>query len=279
MRTTNRLSESVAEQLSELRAKDAAVRRSDDHDAVHDMRVAIRRLRSILRTARSMLDRGWVDELRGELDRFGQLLGAVRDLDVLLEHLSAAAAELGAEADGRELLAPLELDRGRARAELRAAMSGRRYRLLLERLDSAVRYLPVTRTDVKVEKLARKEFKKLLRFERRADLDDDGQLHKLRIRGKRARYAAELAETERGPRATKFVAAAKELQDTLGEHQDAVVAVERLRRLALVEDCDTAFLAGRLAEREEQRKRLAREAFPSVWKRVEKRGRAAWLAP
>jgi CHAD domain-containing protein len=118
MQTTDRLSEFVAAQLAELRANDPAVRESDDADAVHDMRVAIRRLRSVLRTARPMLDRAWVDDTRAELDRFGQLLGAIRDLDVLLEHLSVEARELGAGAEARELLAPLEREREQAQAEL-----------------------------------------------------------------------------------------------------------------------------------------------------------------
>jgi CHAD domain-containing protein len=223
-----------------------------------------------------MLDRDWVDDLRAELDRYGELLGAVRDLDVLIGHLWTEGRMAGGEADTGELLAPLELERDEARVELRTAMGSQRYRALLERLESAVRYLPVTRTDLSVEKLVRRELRRLRKFKRRANLDDDRQLHKLRILGKRARYAAELAEGSRSSRATKFIAAATKLQDTLGEHQDAVVAIRRLRTLALLEDCETAFLAGRLAEREEGRKREARDAFPAVWKRVEKRGRAAW---
>ena len=264
----------VAAQLAELRANERAVRTSDDADAVHDMRVAIRRLRSVLRSARPILDRAWVDALRGELDRYGQLLAAVRDLDVLIERLGAETAELDAGAD--RLLSPLEQERDRARAELRAAMDDRSYRILIDGVESATRFLPVLRGRRTVEQLARKELKKLRRFKKRANLDDDRQLHKLRIRAKRARYAAELAESSRGSRATKFIEAARKLQDTLGEHQDAVVAVGRLRRLADGADSRTAFLAGRLSEREEQRKREARAEFPAEWKRVKKRGRAAW---
>jgi CHAD domain-containing protein len=264
----------VAAQLVELRANEHAVRTFDDADAVHDMRVAVRRLRSVLRTAQPLLDRGWADALRAELERYGQLLGAVRDLDVLIERLGVEARELDAEAD--RLLPPLEKERNRARAELGAAMADRSYRMLLDAIESATRFLPVLRGKRTVEQLARKELKKLRRFKKRANLDDDRQLHKLRIRAKRARYAAELAESSRGSRATKFIEAAKKLQNTLGEHQDAVVALRRLRSLADNADSRTAFLAGRLSEREEQRKREARAEFPAEWKRVKKRGRAAW---
>ncbi len=274
--TTDRLSVYVADQLEVLRSNDPVRRSSPDAEAVHETRVAVRRLRSVLRTARPMLDPDWVDDVRAELDRYGELLGAVRDLDVLIGHLWTEGRQAGGEADTGELLAPLELERDEARAKLRTAMGSQRYRALLERLESAARYLPVTRTDLSVEKLARRELRKLRKFKQRANLDDDRQLHKLRILGKRARYAAELAERSPGSRASKFIAAATKLQDTLGGHQDAVVAIRRLRGLALIADCDTAFLAGRLAEREERRKCDARNVLPAVWKRVEKRGRAAW---
>ena len=54
----------------------------------------------------------------------------------------------------------------------------------------------------------------------------------------------------------------------LGEHQDAVVAGERLRAFAAAGDPALAFAAGRIAEREEARRREARERWPSVWRRV-----------
>ena len=62
------------------------MRISDDDAAVHDMRVAVRRLRSLLRTARPLLDRPWAESVRAELDWLAGRLGVVRDLDVLIEH-------------------------------------------------------------------------------------------------------------------------------------------------------------------------------------------------
>src|SRR4029079_8789395 len=64
------------------------------------------------------------------------------------------------------------------------------------------------------------------------DDSPDDELHAARIRVKRARYAAELAGPELGRKGAAFVEAAKELQDVLGAHQDAVVGEEVLRRLA-----------------------------------------------
>ena len=61
--------------------------------------------------------------------------------------------------------------------------------------------------------------------------------------------------------------AAKRLQDVLGEHQDAVVAQERLRALAAREPA-AAMAAGRLIERERARADRAPRAWPAAWKRV-----------
>ena len=145
----------VRAQLDELRSNDPIVRATDNADAIHDMRVAVRRLRAVLRTARPILERAWSDSLRHELDLFGKLLGAVRDLDVLMEHLADEAKELDAGASETEaLLAPLRADRDRARARLRKALEDQRYFLLLDRLETAAGSLPITRADLTVEQLA-----------------------------------------------------------------------------------------------------------------------------
>jgi CHAD domain-containing protein len=90
------------------------------------------------------------------------------------------------------------------------------------------------------------------------------QLHAVRKKGKRARYAGELAERD------KLVKRAKKLQDVLGEHQDAVVAAERLRELAAGAAPEQALVAGRLVEREEERRLEARTAWPKAWRKLRK---------
>jgi CHAD domain-containing protein len=91
---------------------------------------------------------------------------------------------------------------------------------------------------------------------------------------KRARYAAELGETVLGDGGAAFVRRSKALQDVLGEHQDATVAEERLRTLTASAPAEAAFVAGRLVEREEARRRAARAAWPDAWKRLRKAGSA-----
>jgi len=87
----------------------------------------------------------------------------------------------------------------------------------------------------------------------------------VRKKGKRARYAAELAGRK------KFVKRAKKLQDVLGEHQDAVVAAARLRELAAEAEPEHALAAGRLVERETGNRAEARKHWPKAWKKLRKR--------
>jgi CHAD domain-containing protein len=106
----------------------------------------------------------------------------------------------------------------------------------------------------------------------------DEELHKLRIKTKRARYVAELAAGTVGKRADRFVTRARALQDLVGAHQDAVVASARLRELSRKTRGDrVAFAAGRLVERGEARRREARSAVPKAWRKLQKAGRRAWV--
>jgi CHAD domain-containing protein len=108
------------------------------------------------------------------------------------------------------------------------------------------------------------------------DDPSDEALHRVRIKGKRARYAAELASPGAGKRVAKFIDAAKAFQDVVGEHQDAVVTGERLRAFAERADPGTAFVAGRIAELYETRRAAARQEFPDAWRALEKAGKRAW---
>ena len=128
-----------------------------------------------------------------------------------------------------------------------------------------------------LEGIARTEFRKLRDAARRITADSsDHEVHALRIRGKRARYAAELAETAVGERARYFLTHAKRFQDVVGEHQDAVVAEEHLRQLAERGGHEAAFAAGRLAEQQRIRRSRARAELEGAWAELDRAGRRAW---
>ena len=104
------------------------------------MRVATRRLRAFLRAGHDLLDPEWSEPLREELRWLGSALGPVRDLDVLLEHLSGEVESLGEDApEGRKLLARLGREHRTARRTLLAVLDSDRYFALLEALEGAGR--------------------------------------------------------------------------------------------------------------------------------------------
>jgi CHAD domain-containing protein len=267
----------LGEQLGEMLAHDPGTRLGADPEDLHDFRVAVRRSRALLRTTRSVVDAERAEPLRAELKWLGGVLGAVRDLDVILEHLRSEVARLDeAERSAADaLLGALARERAGARRALLKALASPRYLALLDGLEQATHDLPVENAG-RLSKLARKEFEKLRRDAKAAGPDaPDETLHALRIRGKRARYATEFAGG--GKRSRAFVAAAKELQDSLGEHQDAVVLEKRLRGML---DADASAVrgvaVGRLIEREHARREAARAAWPEAWRKLERRGRRAF---
>jgi CHAD domain-containing protein len=134
-------------------------------------------------------------------------------------------------------------------------------------------------TGLTLKDIAAKEFTKLRKSVRRLDsVPTDADLHRVRIKAKRARYAAELAESVVGKCATKFIRSVKALQDLLGKHQDAVVGEQRVRALfAEAKGQRAAFTAGRMVERQRQRRDQARAALRPLWKKMNRRGRKAWL--
>ena len=91
----------VAQCYVDLLTADPGVRLGVDTEPVHDLRVAVRRLRALLRAARPMLAREWAEPLRDELGWLGGALGPLRDLDVFAEHLREEAAALGADRRGQ----------------------------------------------------------------------------------------------------------------------------------------------------------------------------------
>ncbi len=271
----------IRRQYDEILAHDPGTRLGGDPESLHKLRVAVRRLRAFLRVSRSILDPEWTDELRAELKWLGGALGAVRDRDVLLIHIRAQAETLPSSSDTAALgliVEGIEREREAARAEMLEAMSSPRYLELLGRIEiagEAPRWNGVRRS---VRKLAGREFRKLERAIKALGAEpSDAELHGVRIRGKRARYAGELAEASVGKKARRFVARAKNVQDVLGEHQDAVVADERLRELVHSQsNPQLALVAGRLIERQRERMLRARAEAPQKLRQLRRAGRKAW---
>jgi len=268
----------IRHEVDVLRAEEPGVWRGRSAEAVHRMRAAVRRLRSILRASRALFRADWVDRLREELDWLGAALGGVRDLDVLGAHLRSRLGPMPAaeRAAARGLLRRLRDDRVRARRVLLTALGSARYARLRHRLTTALDHPRTRRDSISLVGITADTFGKLRKAVRKLpDEPDDEELHRVRIKVKRARYAAELVQPTAGRPGKRFIKAAKEVQDILGEHQDAVVAEAYVRRAA---DQSPAIrpVCDRLVEHQRDRRERAREAFDQTWPRLARRGRKAW---
>jgi CHAD domain-containing protein len=258
-----------------LLAHDPGTRRGDDPEDLHQLRVATRRLRAFLRAAHPLVDSDWATSLRAEVGWLGGHLGPARDLDVMLDRLRAEVAALGGDADAASgLLDALEAERAAAYRDVVDTLGGDRYFALLDRLEAAAAP-PLTGDETTLARIFHRQARKMRRVlsELGEDPEDDA-LHASRIAVKRARYAADLAAHELGRRSERFVTVAKQLQDILGDHQDAVVAEGRIRAWAASAP-ESGFVAGRLVQLERDRMAAARAAWPDIWQELDRAARRA----
>jgi CHAD domain-containing protein len=269
-RGDDELQTALRRHAAELAEHEEGVRLGDAEE-LHKQRVATRRLRSLLRSARPALaDPEGAERQRRELRWFGGLLGEVRDRDVLIAYLLDELQSIEEAAAFGGVLELLDAERERARSELLAALDADRYRVLLRRLEDP----PGLREPGLFEDAAAAEYGRLRRSVKRLGADPPAEdLHRIRIRVKRARYAAEAIGGDK-----RFVGRAKDVQDVLGQHQDATVAEERIRELVgrLRGTGRTAFCAGRLIERQRARRTAARAAWPKAWQCLRRAGDRTW---
>ncbi|MEU3426717.1 CYTH and CHAD domain-containing protein [Streptomyces gardneri] len=282
----------LREQADAIVALDPAVRR-DLPDAVHQLRVACRRMRSAFKTYRKVLDRDVTDPVGAELKWLAGELGVARDQEVLTERLR-----------GRIDALPRTLRLGPVRGRLRSwsaarARSGRRralaalesprYLALLDTLDELLADPPLrgpaardART-VLAHAVLKDHDRLTARVDRALALDPgrdlDVALHEARKAAKRARYAADAATPTLGKPARKFAKRVKSVQSLLGEHQDGVVAREALRELADQAQTagESAFTWGLLHGREEADAAAVEGELPGAWAKASAPGIRAAL--
>ena len=126
--------------------------------------------------------------------------------------------------------------------------------------------------------LVAKPWRKLRKTVRSSGPDPaDEELHQIRIRAKRARYAAEAVAPVIGKPAELFADAAADLQDVLGDQHDAVVGEAWLREAARSAKRDEALVAGLLVAAERASAAASRDGWRSVWKALDKKRLRAWF--
>ena len=282
----------LASQVTRMRQLDPLVRH-DAPDAVHQMRVAMRRLRSALATYRPLLERDVTDPVRDELKWLGQVLGEARDAEVMRERLSMKVAAERAENVRGPVLARIDRDLGdryrQAHTKSLHALSSVRYFDLLDALDTLVAHPPFApcADEPAIAVLpgrVRHDWKRAKRGVAVASSTRDAtaradRLHEVRKAIKRTRYAAEPLTGIFGKKSKRFVKAMKDLQTLLGEHHDSIVSRGHLLRLAdhAVDDGHNAFTFGLLYAREEAVTMAAEARFPTAWERASEKRLRNWI--
>jgi CHAD domain-containing protein len=273
----------LAEPAARLLTHEDAARSGDDPEAVHQARVAVRRLRAGLATLKPLLAEGSVTEIRSELRWLGRVLGRVRDADVLLERVRSEAEQLPPRdrRPTRRLLAGLENDRDKAHDKLARAMRGLRFAAVREAavaLSADPRLIdPSAPAKNALGPLMEERWRALEAACRElGPKSGDDELHRARILAKRARYAAEAFAPVFGKNARRFGRMAAGLQDALGAHQDAAVAQAWLRRATGGAPRNVAFVAGELFAIEQQAREDARAEWPRAWRNLSTQGPRFW---
>lgn len=225
-------------------------------EAVHQMRVGLRRLRAAVGVFKPLLAEAERERIEAELKWLAQEADAARDLDVFIRDVFHPAALEAPSPDLAPLGRHLLTARGRAYDRVLAAVASPRYALLM--LETAAWIETAALPDDPVVPFAAEPLDRLHRqVEHRArdlaDLDAEAR-HRLRIRAKRLRYAAEFfADLFPAPRRRpRYLKALERLQDTLGELNDLAVARDRIPGEAALDHAVVAFAAGRVIGRRER---------------------------
>ncbi|HEY0719230.1 MAG TPA: CYTH and CHAD domain-containing protein, partial [Streptosporangiaceae bacterium] len=282
----------VTGQAEQLKALDPAVRR-DEPDSVHQMRVTTRRLRSTLQSFGKILPTADTKHLAEELRWLGHVLGEARDHEVLSGRIEAqlhqAPVELvmgPVQARIREHFAPLA---GQSRQAVLETLDSERYFALLDELDQLVASPPLGPDAGKPAKEAlrtavARAYKRTDQRMQAAGRARPGEpanvaLHAARRAAKRARYAAEAVTPVYGKQARQFGKQMKNVQSSLGAHQDAVIARNTLREIGVRThlEGENAFTFGLLHELNSTAVRDSERRGWHDWKRASAPKYRRWL--
>jgi CHAD domain-containing protein len=269
---------------------DVAVRR-DQPDAVHQLRVNARRMRSILKSFGPLLDPEWAASLRAELKWLADALAGARDSEVLLDRLTRDLDDLPDELVVGPVRAKIEREVGdklqSGAHQVLDTLRSERYVVLLERLVDAAwepMSAPAAEEPIssEVPALVRATWERLAKnakvLSKRSATDADW--HQVRIDAKQLRYTCDAVTPMFGKPARKLSERAEALQEVLGEHQDAVIAADLLRSMATSRGAGAvAFTLGLLHSHQTEAAASARTQFQHTWADASRSKHRRWLTP
>ena len=271
--------------FSRMQRREAGTRTGSDTEELHDMRVATRRMRAAWRVFDGAFKAGKTKKIRRHLETIADRLGAVRDLDVLIQGLEAY--QLGLDEDEQPGLDPLmslwRKQRASARNQLIGELDSDRYASFVEEmaafLDAGAHSAATMATPTaphRVRDRAASEiwasYETVRAYELVFPWADLETLHDLRIATKWLRYALEFFGETLGPDAPRLLARVTALQDHLGCLHDADVATKLARDLLVarageLSELEAAAIGAYLRSREREVARLRRTLGP-IWRAV-----------
>jgi CHAD domain-containing protein len=219
----------TAKRLKKLDAEVRHVAHEPDADAIHDLRVSIRRLRQELRVFQAWFEPDQVKRIRRRLRRLMERCAAVRNCDVAIEVLREAGAESadtlsGLEQERRHTGEALARTLGRWRRKDR--VRGWREHLQVGHADSPKSPLECAR------KVLPAMMEDLFRAGGEAARPESShrEMHQFRLKAKRVRYTLELFEDVYGEKTKNTMESLKGLQGKLGSINDCATTIEMIRR-------------------------------------------------
>lgn len=261
-----------------MRGKESGTRLGQDVEALHDMRVATRRMRAAFQVFGPYFEPKAVKPYIKGLKRTGRALGPVRDLDVLEQKARRYLATLPTcQVDALDgLLSSWCTERASARQRLLAYLDGERYGRFVERMDHFVStegagVVPVSadgqaslRVRHTTPQLLYDRYEAVRAYESLLEAASIDLLHALRIDFKRLRYALEFFLPVLGHEAQITIGEVKRMQDHLGDLNDADVAVQLLQAFLATSGDGQEGARAYLRNREDERAQLL-ESFPAAW--------------
>jgi CHAD domain-containing protein len=272
----------LLEEFVEMLDHEAGSRLGDDIEEVHDMRVATRRMRSAFRLLEAYYKPKTVRAHSRRLRRVARALGAVRDLDVLIDSLQKFTPSLPAEQQPhlQSVIDRLSAQRSDARDDLLKLLDKGDYRRFIEDFTeflttSGAGARASAHDDSAVPSRVRHILPTLIYSHLGAVRAYDGviaeadetTLHALRIEFKRLRYTVSMFNDVLGPQLKDFIEELKKIQDSLGTIQDGVAAAFQLRDLQEDLNADEAAALQAYLDHLNELAGKRRGEFSDVWRK------------
>lgn len=275
----------LAIQFERMMRHEAGSRSGEDIESVHQMRVAIRRMRSLFMLIGAAYKPKTADKYSRDLRRVARALGRVRDLDVLIQDLGSFRQSMpeSDQAALEQVILRLDKRRGEQRAKLNALFDSKFYARFLRQFARLCKKpgrgaapLPSLEAPHQARHVLPVLFHERLARVRAYDTvlpaADDRILHALRVEFKQLRYALEFFQTLLGTSHVSFLREAKEMQDILGRINDIAVFSDTMSGLKKLSPQQAAVLQGYLAERDQALVAL-RLRFDKQWASFHTRAR------